>query len=152
VPVTNFPTSGLAYAREVLGRKRVDDRAKLLIGAKLAGWEAKPLPPVLSREERDAELGIRPTAGRLLERGPLPAYLANGRRVTPADLVMRYIIDQILASFPFDEGPLKLPGGPYLRPKPKPSEPVKAVHERPADAPPKGRPRKQPDLAAQPAG
>ena len=148
VSVTKIPTSGMAYVRQVLGQK-LDDRARQALEGRASRWEAHPLPPVLSREERDAEIGCGPTTGRVLEATVLPAYLANGHRVTPSDLVIKHIVDQILESFPLDGEPLKAPGAPHLRPQPKPPEPVKAVHERPADAPKRGRPRKTELVAAE---
>jgi hypothetical protein len=148
VSVTNIPSDGLAYVRQVLSQ-RLDPRARLLVEARAARWKAEPLPALLTREMRDAELGIGPTTGRVLERsGVLPSFLQSGHRLVPSDLVMKYAIDQILASFPVDGEPLKAPGAPHLRPQLKPSEPVKAVHERPADAPRLGRSRKHPELAA----
>jgi hypothetical protein len=172
-PVSHLSPSKTAFADEVL-------RGDLLPGARQQieslrdEWRGDDRGAV-GRAVRNKMVGCGATRGRELEKTVLPAYLEGTQRVTLTALIYEYRIQQVLKSFPLDEAPPKRPTvlgtntkalddgrrragltvarrKPHLRPQPKPSEPVKAVHERPADAPRRGRPRTiKPDLAAQPA-
>jgi hypothetical protein len=108
------------------------------------------------------------TRGRELEKTSLPAYLEGTQRVTLVALIYKHRIQQVLKSFPLDGAPPKRPtvlganakalddgrrraGLTVPRRQERPSASQPAAAQRPA-APKRGRPRKQPDLAAQPAG
>jgi hypothetical protein len=99
----------------------------VLVARTREDWEADPRD-VLTRPQRDRLLGVGPTRGRELEKKGLPAYLDNGRRLTPASLVYIHRLDRILASFPSDGPPLKAPGAPHMR-RPKPTP--RAKHPEP---------------------
>jgi hypothetical protein len=133
--VPTKPTSKTQYADTVLSYD-LDPRARLLIESIKQDQEADTRD-VLRRHERDALLGVGATRGRQLEARELPAYLQDGHRLTPTNLVYEHKINAILKSFPLGEEPLKKPGAPNLRARPisrygakTVKRPAPAVHER----------------------
>jgi hypothetical protein len=157
VTVAQTP-SKTAYADQILARDDLTSDARTLIARTREDWKADPRD-VLNRPQRDRALGVGPTRGRELEKEGLPAYLDNGRRLTPASLVYIYKIDQILASFPSDGPPKKAPGAPHMRPhaelaavkvhaaKPRPRRQLAQPAAPRTAKRSRGRPRKHPDLS-----
>lgn len=130
------PTSSKTPLADMLLSGPLDDRARLLIENEKRAQQADQRPN-LRRHERDALLGIGPTRGNALEKQELPAFLMNGHRLTPTNLVYEHRIHAILKSFPLHEAPLKRPSGTHLHSRaisrhgPKTTKrPAPAMHER----------------------
>jgi hypothetical protein len=162
VPVSHIPPSKTAFADEVL-RGDLLPEARDQIESIRDEWRGDDRGAV-GRAVRDKMVGVGPTRGRELEKGPLPAYLEGTQRVTLTALIYKYRIQQVLKSFPLTGAPPKRPTvlGTNTQAlddgRPRAGLTVARRQERPSASQPVTAPRPRghlrtikPDLAAQPA-
>jgi hypothetical protein len=151
VPVTSVP-SKTAFADRTLERDDLSPEARKQITRLRDQWSADE-EIVTRRPGVCKRLDCKPTHGRDLERSnKIDSFLAGTVRLIHVDSIYEYLIQQILASFPLNEAPLKAAGGP-VGPEAKRSLKLPGLSAV-AAAPPvakrgRGRPRKIiPELAA----